>query len=206
MVLKDHIHCIKGAIPDNMAASVRKWRANMTSSFGKMISATRLAKPCARVTNMMAIKALSPTISGDYVRMMAKYLLMLMILGLWSGCHLDLSASPTQGPEGQRLEVHHGKDSKGDSITYQFYLSGPDTVKHGDYHVYYESGEFRNWIQFEEDKRHGLEVSYALLRGCNTCCGQCRVIEGKDDTDFWRNGKCVGTGWRKCEGDEYDDY
>ena len=63
MVLKDHIHCMKGAIPDNMAASVRKWRANMTSIFGKMISATRLVKPCARVTNMMAIKALSPTIS-----------------------------------------------------------------------------------------------------------------------------------------------
>jgi hypothetical protein len=150
----------------------------------------------------MVFKAVKPSKSSSNT--MTKLLLILVTVGLWSGCEIpDLSASPTKGPEGQRLRVYHGEDSEGNSTTYQFYLSGPDTVKHGDYYVYYESGETRIWIQFYEGKRHGFEISYSLKEGCDPSC---RTIHTQLDNDYWRDGKCVGSGYRECEGDEYEGY
>ena len=142
---------------------------------------------------------------------MTKLLLILMVVGLWSGCEPLLmeypNAAPTGvpiGPEGQPIEMYYGKDSEGNHIEYEFYMSGPDTIKHGDYDVYYEAGPKHFEIQFRKGKRDGFETSFPLHEGCDT--GQCREVEGKHDVEFWRDDNCVGTGEAKCEGDEYDGY
>ena len=130
---------------------------------------------------------------------MAKLLLMLMVVGLWSGCVFQDPTGPTEGPEGQSLEQYNGKDSEGNRIMYEFYLSGTDTVKHGDYWVYFDGGPERFAIAFREGKRHGIEISY-VWQDCSTEI--CRDIAGDFDTDYWQNDQCV----RECEGDEYDGY
>ena len=134
---------------------------------------------------------------------MTKLLLMLLAAGVMSGCVFQDPTGPTEGPEGQSLEEYNGKDSEGNRIMYEFYLSGADTVKHGDYWVYFDGGPERFWVEFREGKRHGFEKSY-VWQDCST--ETCRDIAGDDDTDYWQNDKCVGQGYRKCEGDEYDGY
>ena len=62
----------------------------------------------------------------------------------------------------------------------------------------------RVWIEFREGKRHGFEISYLLEEGCDN--GHCRIIKGKSNDDYWQDGKCVVSGYRKCKGDEYDGY
>ena len=142
---------------------------------------------------------------------MTKLLLMLMIVGLGSGCGDLLMENPNSyaptpwtGPEGQPIEEYYGKDREGNRIMYQYYSSGADTVKHGDYTVFYEDGPKRYNVNFIEGKRDGFETSFPRHEGCDT--GKCREVEGKHDVDFWRDDKCVGTGPAVCEGDEYDGY
>ena len=69
---------------------------------------------------------------------MTKVILILMTVVLWSGCSDPLGVgsifdesgwSPSTGPEGQPLELYQGKDSAGNRIDYQFYVSGADTIK-----------------------------------------------------------------------------
>ena len=135
---------------------------------------------------------------------MTKVLLILMTVVLWSGCSdpfgvgsiFDESGwSPSTGPEGQPLELYQGKDSAGNRIDYQFYVSGADTIKHGSYHVYFENGDTSYSIGFKNGQRHGYSVTY-----------------GTGDTDYYREDKCVNykhdalSSRVKCEGDEYADY
>ena len=145
---------------------------------------------------------------------MTKFLLLLMVVGLWSGCNYSHSPdyspgySVWYGPEGQPIEVYYGKDSEGNRIEYEFYMSGPDTIKHGYYDVYYEEGPKRFEIRFLKGKRNGFERSYPLHEGCDTgeygCVGP--EVEGKHDVEFWQDDKCDATGEAMCEGDEYDGY
>ena len=76
---------------------------------------------------------------------MTKFLLLFMVVGLWSGCNYSYSPgySVWYGPEGQPIEVYYGKDSEGNRIEYEFYMSGPDTIKNRYYDVYYEEGPKR---------------------------------------------------------------
>ena len=128
-----------------------------------------------------------------------KPLIGLLVMGvIWSGCSdiFDESGwSPSKGPEGQPLELYQGKDSAGNRIDYQFYVSGADTIKHGSYHVYFENGDTSYSIGFKNGQRHGYSVTY-----------------GTGDTDYYREDKCVNykhdalSSRVKCEGDEYADY
>ena len=92
---------------------------------------------------------------------------------------------------------------------YQFYLSGADTVKHGDYWVYYENGDESYWIEFREGIRHGWSISYSLTE-CDEedseGRSQCRTVIDKWDRDYYRDDKCVSYNDAECEGDEYDGY
>ena len=108
------------------------------------------------------------------------------------------------GPEGQPIEVFYGKDSEGNLIEYEYYISEVDTIKHGRYDVYYEAGPKRFLVNFREGRRDEIKTSFPLQEGCDT--GRCHEVAGKHDVDYWRNDKCVGTAPAICEGDEYDGY
>ena len=134
-----------------------------------------------------------------------------MAVGIVGGCGklFEDPTGPTEGPEGQPLEEYYGKDSEGNRIMYEFYLSGADTVKHGDYWVYYENGDESYWIEFREGKRHGWSISYSLTE-CDEEDSegrwQCRTIIDKWDRDYYINDTCVNHNDVECEGDEYDGY
>ena len=137
--------------------------------------------------------------------------ILVMVVNLWSGCgpwYDDNPAGPTKGPEGQPLDVYQGKDRRGNRIEYQFYLSGADTIKHGDYYVFYENGDVSHWIEFREGKRHGWAISYSLMECVEVSKGheECRDLNDKEDTDYYRDDKCVNAKHAKCEGDEYEDF
>ena len=58
--------------------------------------------------------------------MLTKLLLMILVVGLWSGCNYSYNPdyspgySVWYGPEGQPIEVYYGKDSEGSRIEYEF--------------------------------------------------------------------------------------
>ena len=148
---------------------------------------------------------------------MTKVILILMTVVLWSGCGVNppiLSVfdesgwSPSTGPEGQPLELYQGKDSAGNRIDYQFYVSGADTIKHGDYNVYFENGDHSYSIGFKKGKRHEWSISYSLQKCVEDSKGhmECHTIIDKWDRDYYREDKCVNHNGAKCEGDEYSDY
>ncbi len=142
---------------------------------------------------------------------------LLVMVSLWSGCEDfldnplfdDDTAGPTKGPEGQPLDVYQDKDSKGNRIEYEFYISGTDTIKHGKYRVFYENGDTSYSITFREGKRNGLALSYTLTECVEDSKGnmECRDLNNKQfDHDWYRDDKCVNKRNEKCEGDEYEDF
>ena len=144
-----------------------------------------------------------------------KPLIGLLVMGvIWSGCSdiFDESGwSPSKGPEGQPLELYQGKDSAGNRIDYQFYVSGADTIKHGNYHVYFENGDTSYSIGFKKGKRHDWSISYSLQECVEVGdesegCMVYQTIIDKWDRDYYREDECVNYNGAKCEGDEYSDY
>ena len=112
---------------------------------------------------------------------MTKLLLILMVVGLWSGCGKD---SPT-GPEGQTLEVETEKWDNGNiKVEFQYYRDGGSVVNHGFYKDYDETG---NLID-EDTYREGLCVESCEWRK-TFGDGEGRSVQQTVDGGF------IVTGW-----------
>ena len=146
----------------------------------------------------------------------------LLVIYVLIGCgpwYDDNPTGPSEGPEGQSLDTFRGTDSAGNRIEYEFYLSGTDTVKHGDYTVFFDdadmpdtegrySQEISYWIEFRQGERNGWAISYSL----QLCVGEskgrevCRDVISKWDRNYYRDGLCVSYNQTVCDGDEYEEF
>ena len=81
---------------------------------------------------------------------------MLMAIVFGMGVFLKDPQGPTKGPQVEQLQLNFGKYSVGNKVMHKFNFSCDDTVKHGNYYVYFEGGPERFYIEFRQGKRHGL--------------------------------------------------
>ncbi len=85
---------------------------------------------------------------------MTKLLLILMMVGVWSGCGGD---SPTGDGKGKLLVWTTNYDDGGVKEEYQYYHH-PDNnrrIKEGWHNSYYENGNYKEVGTYKENEKHG---------------------------------------------------
>ena len=101
---------------------------------------------------------------------MTKLLLILMMVGLWSGCGEDSDGSTgpseeiTTGPQGQTLEIQTEEWKNGDiKVEFQYYRDGGSVIKHGFYKEYDDDGTLRvdGTYYKDKEKHNGMWVEYS---------------------------------------------
>ena len=131
---------------------------------------------------------------------MTKLLLILMVVGLWSGCGKEIEVvkktQPITGKLIEEYEVYRDENSN-------------KPIKHGYYKSYYEDKSYEEIGQYEDDKKDGEWVVYdesgEVEWEGNYVDGK---FEGKKvwydeegnitDEDMYKDGECV----EMCEGNE----
>ena len=154
---------------------------------------------------------------------MTKLLLILMVVGLWSGC-------------GKEIEIHTERYDNGKmKKEYQSYTRGINyrPIKHGWYKSYYESGKVKEegnyvdgkvegeWVKYYESGKVKEEGNYVDKKTegkwvwyyeSGKVFWERNYVDGKRegksvgywengeirDEDIWKDGECV----EMCEGDE----
>jgi antitoxin component YwqK of YwqJK toxin-antitoxin module len=122
---------------------------------------------------------------------MTKLLLILMVVGLWSGCGGEIKVFTKKYPDGEIKEE------------YQYYNNPDDNrrMKDGWYNSYYPNGDYWEVGTYKENKRDG-EWSYFTEDGKET---KGIYDNGKKDSgEFWINVKTDG-GWEETENETPDD-